>query len=303
MGLQTLTINGITWHHSSVFDEGMLNALQKQYDFHKLDIEDCMSQNERPKVESYDTYMFCVFHIPVRSSGRIIKEELDVFIGKDFIVTLHEGKIATIDQLWKQLKQSDDEDAKYFQQGTGYFLYKLMDLLFDQGFVLIEGMMKELRRIEEELFENEEGINILRDILTLKRNIITMRSILFPQRSVITLLPHKNRELVPQELDIYFDDIHDAIERQWSMLDMAKEMSEALQDTHESWLSHRTNSVIRVLTIFSVTMLPLTFLTGLYGMNVPLPYQGSIAAFPVLIIVMVLFVTFFIGYLRRKQWL
>lgn len=263
-----------------------------------------MSQNERPKIESYDTYLFCVFHIPIKSSGRIIKEELNVFLGKDFLVTLHQGRLPQMTALWQTLKDSRVQKEQHFQQGTGFFLYKMMDTFFDSGFLLIEAMMKELRRIEVELFENEEGqINILRDILTLKRNIITMRSILFPQRSVIALLPHKNKTLIPAGLDVYFDDIHDAIERQWSLLDTAKEMSEALQDTHESWLSHKTNSIIRILTTFSVTMLPLTVLTGLYGMNVPIPYQHSQAMFFILVASMLAIVGGFFGYFIWKKWL
>jgi len=304
MSMQTLTVDGITWYNSSTFDQDALEELQKKYDFHKLDIEDCMSQNERPKIESYDTYLFCVFHIPIKSSGRIIKEELDVFIGKDFLVTLHEGRLDLMENLWQTLKDSRSLRSQYFQQGTGFFLYKLMDALFDNGFVLIERIMKDLRRIEVELFENEEGqINILRDILTLKRNIITMRSILFPQRSVITLLPHKNKKIIPQELEVYFDDIHDAVERQWSLLDTAKEMSEALQDTHESWLSHKTNSVIRILTTFSVTMLPLTVLTSIYGMNVPIPHQQNPEVFYIIVISMLIMVGGFFGYFAWKKWL
>lgn len=304
MAMQTLTVDGITWYNSSTFDQAALEELQKKHGFHKLDIEDCMSQNERPKIESYDNYLFCVIHIPIKASGRIIKEELDVFIGKDFLVTLHEGRLDQMENLWQTLKDSRTLRSQYFQQGTGFFLYKLMDTFFDSGFLLIESMMKELRRIEVELFENEEGqINILRDILTLKRNIITMRSILFPQRSVIALLPHKNKDLIPAELDVYFDDIHDAIERQWSLLDTAKEMSEALQDTHESWLSHKTNSIIRILTTFSVTMLPLTVLTGLYGMNVPIPNQQSPEMFYILVIGMFFIVAGFFAYFVWKKWL
>ncbi len=304
MSMQTLTVDGITWYNSSTFDQDMLEDLQKKYDFHKLDIEDCMSQNERPKIETYDNYLFCVFHIPIKSSGRIIKEELDVFIGKDFLVTLHEGRLDLMENLWQTLKDSRTLRSQYFQQGTGFFLYKLMDALFDNGFVLIERVMKDLRRIEVELFENEEGqINILRDILTLKRNIITMRSILFPQRSVITLLPHKNKKIIPQDLEVYFDDIHDAVERQWSLLDTAKEMSEALQDTHESWLSHKTNSVIRILTTFSVTMLPLTVLTGIYGMNVPIPNQQNPEIFYIIVFSMLVMVGGFFGYFAWKKWL
>jgi len=278
--------------------------LQRKYHFHKLDVEDCISENERPKIEEYPEYLFLIVHLPVRIAGRIVKEEVNVFLGKDYIITLAEGKSDAIENLWKLLTHSKKKREEYLQQGTGFFLYKIFDMLFDKGFPMIDGVMKELRRIEVKLFEREDGhMNILRDILTLKRNIITMRSILFPQRAVAAVLQHKNKDLISADLNIYFDDISDAIERQWTLLDTAKEMSDALQETHESWLSHRTNEVVRLLTIFSVTMVPLTFISSLYGMNVQLPYQDSPQAFMFLAGAMILVMSGLIGYFAWKRWL
>jgi len=304
MSFQSLNVNGITWHDSVNPSEEDLVELQHKYRFHKLDIEDCLSENERPKIEEYSEYLFIVLHIAVKIGSRVVKEEVNIFLGKHFVVTISEGKTDVIAKLWKQLHQSQKHREEFLQQGTGFFLYKLLDQLFDAGFPLIDSITKELRRIEVELFEKEEGpMNILRDILTLKRNIITMRSIIFPQRAVIAQLEHKNPDFISQDLEIYFDDVSDAIERQWSLLDTAKEMSDALQETHESWLGHRTNSVIRVLTIFSVTMVPLTFMTGLYGMNVQLPFQDSSGAFAVLLLIMMLVMGGLIGFFAHKKWL
>lgn len=303
MSVQSLDVNGMTWVNSERFSEEDLLTLQKRYHFHKLDIEDCLSENERPKIEEYDTYIFCVFHVPVKIGTRIVKEEINVFFGQDFLITLHDGKTKTLEDLWDLLKDSRVQREQFFQQGMGFFLYKVIDALFDQGFPLTDSLSKELRRIESELFEKEDQVNILRDILTLKRNIITMRTILSPQRTVVALLPHKNKQLIPADLTPYFDDVHDAIERQWALLESAKEMSEALQDTHESWLSHRTNTVVRLLTAFSVTMLPLTVITGFYGMNVPLPYQNDPYAFEVLLVVMGIILAAFLGYFTWKKWL
>lgn len=304
MPMQSLTVNGIHWKHSLNADEADLQSLQQEYGFHALDMEDCASENERPKIEEYDDYLFCVLHVPAKLGNRIVKEEVNIFLGKDFIVTLCDGKTDALENLRRTLLGSPDKQEEYFQQGTGFFLYKILDLLFDSGFPLVEGMMKDLRRIEVELFENEEGqLRVLRDILNLKRNIITMRSILFPERAVVALLQHKKKDLMTDELHLYFDDVSDAIERQWSLLDTAKEMSEALQDTHESWLGHRTNSVVRILTIFSVTMLPLTFLTGLYGMNIDLPFQHNPQAFPMLMLMMFSILSVLLGYFAWKKWL
>lgn len=304
MAPASFIMHGFTWIHAVNPEEAELRSLQRQHGFHDLDIEDCLSENERPKIEEYDAYLFCVFHIPIKAGARLLKEEVNIFVGSSFIVTIAEGKGDTLSRIWKELQESDVLQEEYAERGTGYFLYRLLDRLFDAGFPLLDGMMRELRRIEVELFEREEGkINILRDILTLKRNIITMRSIIFPQRAVVALLQHKREEFIQPDLAIYFDDVTDAIERQWALLDTAREMSDALQETHESWLGHRTNSVIRILTIFSVTMVPLTFMTGLYGMNVPLPFQDTQYAFEVLLILMTLVMGGLLGYFVHKKWL
>jgi magnesium transporter len=303
MTLQHISSDGMTWYNGALQESDLL-ALQEKFHFHSLDIEDCLSEHERPKIEEYPSYLFFVFHIPFvgQHSRRILKEEVNIFLGADFIVTIHQGKTTTLDAIWESLNHSPEKRQEYLQQGPAFLLYKLMHELFERGFPLVDGITRELRRIEEELFENEEQVNVLRDILALKRNIITMRSILFPQRALVAALEHK-RQLVAENLAIYFDDILDAIERQWSLLDTAKETSEALQDTHEAWLGHKTNSIVRILTIFSVTMLPLNVITGLYGMNVHLPLQESAYAFILLLAIMLSILAGFLGYFLWKKWL
>ncbi len=303
MPLRSLTSHGITWYHLVHTDEDELIELQKRFGFHALDIEDCLSENERPKIEEYESYLFGVFHVPVKPGSKVIKEDINVFLGSDFIVTFSDDKSGALNQLRKNLEASEKKRDEYFDRGSGFFLYKLLDLLFDQGFPLIESLMKDLRRMEVELFENEERQKkILRSILSLKRNIITMRSILFPQRTVVAQLQHRSRALIPEDLRIYFDDVSDAIERQWSLLDTAKEMSDVLQETHESWLTHRTNEIIRLLTIFSVTMVPLTFIASFYGMNVPLPLQDNPLAFEIIGGSMGGILVIFIVYFMWKKW-
>lgn len=303
--MRTLTYQGITWHDDPNPTEKDLLRLQRKYSFHELDIEDCMSEHERPKVEEYEEYLFLVFHIPYLSHAteRVLKEEVNIFIGQDFIVTLHQGKVTVLDSIWNELKDSRTRRHEYLQHGTGFFLYELMRHLFEGIFPIVDTVTKSLRRMEDELFEREDEVDILKDIMILKRNIITLRSILLPQRTLIATLEHKNKKFASNDLSLYFDDILDAIERQWSLLENAKEMIDALQDTHESWLSHKTNEVIRVLTIFSVTMLPLTVITGFYGMNVQLPFSQHVQAYTGIAIIMLIMLISMLGYFLKRRWL
>ncbi len=303
--MPSIAFSDFTWHDYTSPQYDDLVALQKKYNFHELDIEDCLSEHERPKIDEYEEYLFLVFHIPYtdEKTGRTLKEEVNIFLGHKFLVTIHDGNVAPLINLWGELKKSDEKRGELSQHGTGFFLYKLMNELFDFGFPQIEAIFRELRRIEGRLFEAEDEGKLLKLVMLLKRNIITMRSIILPQRTVVAALEHKNKKFVPAALEIYFDDILDAIERQWSLLETAKEIGEALQDTHESWIGHRTNAIIRVLTIFSVTMMPLTFITGLYGMNVSLPFAENPFTFLGILAGMMLLAAAFIAYFAWKKWL
>lgn len=296
---------GITWYDNPTRHQRDIRSLERKFGFHELDIEDCLSEHERPKIEEYENYLFLVFHIPYLSqkTKRVMKEEVNIFLAQDFIITLHEGKIPILDVLWNKLKFSKEAKKEFLSQGTGFFLYELMRSFFEDTFPIVDKFYRSLRNLENSLFSNEEENNLLREIMDLKRNIITMRSILLPQRTLIATLEHKNKKFVSEELALYFDDILDAIERLWSLLETAKEMTDSLQETHESWLSQKTNSIIRVLTIFSVTMLPLTFLTGLYGMNVGLPFQNHPFAFLGIIVAMVSLIIGMIAYFWKKRWI
>ncbi|PIP65211.1 hypothetical protein COU77_02020 [Candidatus Peregrinibacteria bacterium CG10_big_fil_rev_8_21_14_0_10_49_16] len=302
--MKTLQASSIVWHDCISPTKDELLGLQKRYKFHLLDIEDCLSVHERPKIEEYSSYIFLVFHIPyMGKGGRLVKEELNIFFGRDFVVTVHDGQVPFMQQLQKQISSSKKKREEYLEQGTAFFVYKLMHDLFFTGFPLVEEMMRDLRLLEETLFQSEEQRGILAAILKLRRNIIIMRSILFPQRSIIALLEHKSRVFSSDDIGMYFDNILDALERQWSVLETAKEMSEALQATHESWLSHKTNSVMRILTVVSVTLLPLTLIASVYGMNIRLPLQQHPSAFSLILAGMFVILTGFLGYFSWKKWL
>ncbi|MBI3331518.1 magnesium transporter CorA family protein [Candidatus Peregrinibacteria bacterium] len=305
--MREITHQGIAWLDYPSPTEKELRALQQKYHFHDLDIEDCLSEHERPKIEEYENYLFLVFHIPylAKDSERILKEEVNIFFGQDFLITIHNDKIPLMEVLWQHIAEYNEKKVEFLSQGTGYFLYELMQRLFDEGFPLVDTIRKKLRAIEEELFdtEEEERIGVHRDILSVKRNIITMRSIIQPQRTLVALLEHKNKKFIPPDLGIYFDNILDAIERQWALLETSKEMSDALHETHESVLSHRTNAVIRALAVLNViTLFPL-FITGFYGMNVHLPYAESPYAFVGLAGVIISIFLGTLWFFSRKRWL
>jgi magnesium transporter len=159
-----------------------------------------------------------------------------------------------------------------------------------------------LERLEEDIFEGKAE-EVVRDLSNSKQEIINFRKIIRPQRAVLRDLERTKQRYLAEDLEVYFDDIVDASERIWDMLENYKEVVEALEDTNESVLSHRVNEVLRVLTAFSVVILPLTLIASVWGMNVDFPFETGTAAFWAIIAAMVVILASMVGYFRRRGWL
>ncbi len=143
----------------------------------------------------------------------------------------------------------------------------------------------------------------MRDISNVKQEIISYRKIIKPERSTLRVLEARTQRFLPQDLEVYFDDVVDAAERIWDLLDNYKEVVEALEDTNESVISHRQNDVLRILTIFSVTMLPLSLLAGIFGMNVGFPGEGTHQAFWIIVGAMIATLIAMVAFFRYKRWI
>jgi magnesium transporter len=277
--------------------------LEEHFDFHPLDFEDVFSRNQRPKVDVYDDYLFVVLHFPAfdKQIGRLNAAELDVFVGPDYVVTLPNEPIPPLEYLFERCRTREDLREQLFSKGPGYLLYKIVDDCVDASFPMLRKMGNKLERLEEDIFEGRSA-EIVRDLSNVKQEIINFRKIVRPQRAALRDL-ERTKRYVPEDLEIYFDDINDASERIWDMLENYREVVEGLESTNESVLSHRLNDVLRVLTAFSVIMLPLTLIASVFGMNVGVPGEGSITAFWIIIAVMVVVLVTMLAAFRRRGFL
>jgi magnesium transporter len=278
--------------------------LEEHFDFHPLDYEDVFSRNQRPKVDEYDGYLFVVLHFPVfdKRVNRLNAAELDIFVGPDFLITLPNEPLAPLQYLFERCRTNEDVREDLFNKGAGYLLYRVVDACVDSSFPMLRKMGLKLERLEQAIFDEEANREIVRDLSNAKQEIINFRKIVRPQRAALKDL-ERTKRYVTGELDIYFDDINDASERVWDMLENYKEVIEGLEATNESVLSHRLNDSIRVLTAFSVIMLPLTLIASVLGMNVGVPGQGSIHAFWVTIVVMLSVLVGMVLWFRKRGWL
>jgi magnesium transporter len=280
--------------------------LEEHFDFHALDLEDVTSRNQRPKIDVYDDYLFIVLHFPVfdRMVGRLGTGELDLFVGPGFLITIPNQPLQPVEYLFERCRTNEELRERLFSRGSGYLLYRIVDDSFDYCFPMLRKIGNKLDALEDEIFEGRSE-EVVRDISNVKQEIINFRKVIRPQRPVLRDLEKVKQRYLAEDLDleIYFDDIVDAHERIWDMLENYKEVIEALEDTNESVISHRVNDILRVLTAISVIVLPLTLIASIWGMNVGVPGEGDRADFYVIVGAMVALLLAMVTYFRRRGWL
>src|SRR5215218_2404973 len=299
-----LSANGLTWVHLDAPDSDTASDLAERFGWHPLDVEDVLSKRQRPKVDEYPDYLFSVLHFPFydKNVQRLNAAELDVFVGAGYLVTLPNVELLPVTRLFQRCVDDPELRDSLFGQGSGYLLYHVLDDLFDYCFPILDKIAHKLDAIEDDIDE-EAYEEVVRDISRAKQEIISFRKIVKPQRPALRVLEGHVRRFLREDLELYFDDLVDASERIWDLLDNYKEVVEALEATNESAISHRQNDVLRLLTIISVTMLPLTVITGLFGMNVDYPGEGGTLAFWVIVAGMIAVVTAMVGFFRYKRWI
>jgi magnesium transporter len=299
---------GLTWIHLESPTQEEALALAARFGWHPLDVEDVMSRRQRPKVDVYtdegEAYLFSVLHFPVydKAIGRLNAGELDAFLGADYLVTLPAVELRPVSRLFRRCAENAEFRENLFRRGSGRLLYEVLDDLYDYCFPILDKIGYKLEQIDEELDEGDSK-GLVRDIHKVKQEIISYRKIIKPQRPTLRQLERGVERFLPEDLELYFDDIVDASERIWDLLDNYKEVVEALESTNESVINHQQNDILYVLTIFSVVVLPLTFLTGLFGMNVDFPGFGSVAAFWAILGFFVAVIVGMLGFFRYKRWL
>jgi magnesium transporter len=311
-GPAELRAGGVTWVHLLSPTAGEAQLLSSRFGWHPLDIEDVLSRRQRPKVDLYTGdedgqggYLFTVLHFPVYDAavGRLNAGELDAFVGPGYLVTLPAVELRPVSLLFRRCEENEEFRNQLLSRGSGRLFYEVLDDLYDYCFPILDKIGFKLEQIDESIGEDEGARELVTDIHKVKQEIISYRKIIKPQRPTLRQLERQIERFLPEELELYFDDLVDASERIWDLLDNFKEVVEALEDTNESLISHQQNDILDVLTIFSVVMLPLTFLTGFFGMNVHFPGYETMWAFWVIFVGMVVTLGGLLAFFRLKRWL
>jgi magnesium transporter len=311
-GPAELRAGGVTWVHLLAPTSGEAQLLANRFGWHPLDVEDVLSRRQRPKVDLYagddegnGGYLFNVLHFPVYDAtvGRLNAGELDAFVGPDYLVTLPSVELRPVSLLFRRAEESEEYREQLLARGSGRLLYEVLDDLYDYCFPILDKIGFKLEQIDEDIGAAEGAKGLVTDIHKVKQEIISYRKIIKPQRPTLRQLERSIERFLPQDLELYFDDIVDASERIWDLLDNYKEVVEALEGTNESLISHQQNDILYVLTVFSVVLLPLTVLTGFFGMNVHFPGIDTWSAFWASLGLMAVAIVGMLAFFRWKRWL
>jgi magnesium transporter len=238
--------------------------LEKRFGFHELAAEDSLSPNTLPKYDAFPHYDFFVF----RAVGLNLREhgthttKLAAFLGGNFLFTVHTGVMPAIDEIYGRLP----EDKRIIGNGADYLLYEIVDLMVDAHFPLLEKIEECVDDLQDEIFRNAHPAH-LDELLHLKRDVNVMRRQSLPQRELLNLMSRGDSPFIQQQHLIYFRDLYDHMFRISETIDSERDMMAGTMEAYLSVIANRTNEIMRVLTVLSTIMLPLTLIAGIYGMN------------------------------------
>ena len=302
--VESVTAGELTWINIEAPTRLETDYLAQNYTFHPLDLDDCLSRIQRPKIDVYDDYLFLVFHFPVfNPEARVTtSSQVSVFIGQGYLITLHKGDLKPLVKLFNQCETDEEIKQEHFSQGSGYLLYRIIDRLVDYCLPILNKIGVNIEEVEDNIF-SESVRGTVREISALRRDVISFRRIIWPMRAVIGSMEPKIRRFTPMDMEVYFGDMTDHVDKIWDGLDEYKEIIEGLSDTHDSLATHRTNEVVRVLTAIATILLPLTVVASLYGMNIPLPFQSSPFSFALVFAVWIVIACGMLYFFRHKRWI
>ncbi|MDZ4767216.1 MAG: magnesium/cobalt transporter CorA [Chloroflexota bacterium] len=305
MALYRLSGTRTTWINVIHPTPQDIDALRRMYPyFHPLNLEDTLSPIERPKIDDGDDYLFVVMHFPLWDAAHRLtrQSEVDFFVGRGFVITLHDGALKPLRDLYDACQSQESDLKKLLDGSASHSFYAILDKLIDYCFPIMRKVDGNIRAIEERIFTDEDKA-LIRDIAIVRRDIISLRRIIRQQVPIMENLERIERPIIQEDLDEYFGDIVDHVHTLRDIVDEDFEIIVGLSDTADTLINHRLNGVIRVLTVISVIILPLTLVSGIYGMNVSLPLDDHPDAYLVVLGLMVVLAVSLLVYFKRRKWL
>ncbi|MDP1779690.1 MAG: magnesium/cobalt transporter CorA [Anaerolineales bacterium] len=285
--------------------ETALPILQS-FGFHHLAIDDALQETHAPKIDDWGDYLYIVLNymrlVKDTESWDTEIDELDIFLGRNYVITHHDNPITSIDETWV----TSQRDPRYAQDGADHLLYKIIDEIVMNYMPVIEKIDEEIDIIEDQLFDRPSSQTLAR-LFTLKRVLLAMRRILLPQREVLNKMARDDYQVIDPKDRIFFRDIYDHLVRLHDVNESLRDLVGGALDTYLSVINNRMNEVMKTLTIITTLFMPLSFVTGFFGMNFfaanppylnwtqPMIFYGTLS-------LTVLAPIFMLLWMRRRTW-
>jgi len=283
--METVKHNGLVWHFFEEPSADDVLAIQKKYNLHPLIIEEFSTPTLRPKATEFDNALFLSIHLPLFDTEikTTYAAEIDIVICENVLITSHDKNIFQLTDFFNMLKSDKEKRDVYMSQSPGALLRHIIEMLLETCFPKLDHISQKLDRVEEEIFAGNE----------------TMK----PQKSVFESLVQKDFKLIESELKPYYQDLIGTNIRIWNNLESAKETVESLEETNNSLLSNKLNLTMKVLTIFSAIMLPMTVYSNILAMSADIPFGKNPYGFWIHMGIMLIISVFTMSIFKIKKWL
>ena len=304
LNISTISYKKLRWVNIEKPTTLETEYLARRYPFHTLDLDDCLSRIQRPKIDEYDNYLFMVFHFPVfNKEARVTTaSQVSIFLGEDYLITLHDGNLKTLTMFFKDCATNEETRQENMGHTAGYLLYLVLDRLVTYCFPILNKIGSNIEAVEEKVF-SEDAREAVREISMMRRDVISYRRMIRPQTEVLEWLEKSELPLIKEDPEVYFGDLADHNRKIMDTLDEYKEVLEGLNDTNNTLASFRINQVMRLLTVISVILLPLTLVSGILGMNIyPMPLDEPAAIIAVLVSMFAILLGMLV-FFRIKRWI
>ncbi len=286
--------NGFYWIDASLFD---LDVLQQMFGLHDLAIEDCIDEEEqRPKLEIYHDHYFIVINSIQFSNQDILLREVNLFLGKHYLITVAKHEVAELQRIPSLLREEEIH-------APDFLLYHLVDQIVESYFDVIDQIENIIEDWEEEILLHTHKSQLIQ-IIGLRREILYAKRMIGPQRDLVEMLNKKELVLIDDHLQKYFSDIHENTVKIAESFETFRDLIGNLREAYQSSLSGRANDIMRVFTVLTTIFMPLTIITGIYGMNFThMPELNSPYGYPIVLIAMGLLATGMFIYFKKRDWL
>lgn len=298
MTIHTLTLGQTEWLDIVNPNEREIDEIIEKYHFHELDREAIVEEYQLARVDTYEDYIFVVLHFPKydTKSRRYLSNEFNIFISRNYLINFRYYSTSSVDAIMDRYNTGNHGKDMV---NTAYMLYDLIDSMLDKTLKILNRFGRDLRSLEADIFRNV-GEETISEIMIRKRNMIALKHMISPQISVLKILELRMNTLFKDdEVEIYFENLEDKVEKIYSEIQLLQENIDSMEDTLKSIFDMQTNNTIKYLTFFSAFMLPLTLITSFFGMNIEnVPFHDNLVYGSVIVTAVVMGIIVYV----LKKW-